>query len=78
MVVSEAVHICVYGILFGSLRTAIVFTVESCVCVCLLFWSFRFLSLATLLAVREEAPEVMEAKTNTPRVELYGSMVLKV
>jgi hypothetical protein len=70
MVVAEAVHICVHGILFGSICAVIVFTVESCVCVCLLFWSFRVLPLAVLFAVREEAPQIMEAKKNTPRVEL--------
>lgn len=51
MVAAEAVYLCVYGILFGSICTAIIFTVESCVCVCLLFWSFCVFPLANLLAI---------------------------
>jgi hypothetical protein len=78
MVVAEAVHVCVHGILSGSVCTAVISTLEPCVHVCLLFWSFCVLPLASLLTFCEETVEIVEAKKNSPRVNVFISMILKV
>jgi hypothetical protein len=78
MVGAEAVHICVYGILSGSVCSTVISTLEPCVHVCLLFWSFCVLPLANLLTICEETAEVVEAKKISPRVKIYDSMIMKV
>jgi len=69
---AEAVHTCVHGLLSGSICSAVVFTLEPRVCVCLLFWSFYILPLATLCAIREETAKIMQSKKTSPRLKPYG------
>lgn len=71
MVGAEALHICVYGILSGSICSAVIFTLEPRVCVCLLFWSLSLLLLATLCAICEETAKIMEGKTLSPRMKPF-------
>lgn len=75
---AEAVHICVHGVLPGSICFTLVSTLEPCVHVSLLFWSFCFLPLADLLTICEETTEIVEAKKISPRVKMHDSMILKV
>lgn len=69
---AEAVHISVHGLLSGSICSAVIFTLEPGVCICLLFWSFCVLPLATLCTIREETAKIMQGKKISPRLKPYG------
>jgi len=69
---AEAVHICVHGLLSSSICSAVVFSLEPSVCICLLFWSFYVLPLATLRAIREETAKIMQGKKISPRLKPYS------
>jgi hypothetical protein len=68
---AEAVHVCVHGLLSGSICSAVLFALEPGVCVCLLYWSFCVLPLATLRAVREETAKIVQGKIS-PRLKPYS------
>ncbi|GFG41010.1 hypothetical protein Cfor_12606 [Coptotermes formosanus] len=72
MVGTEAVYICVHGILPGAICSSVIFTLEPRVCFCLLFWPFCVLPLATLRTIREETAKIMEGKAISPRLKPYS------
>jgi len=72
MVGAEAVYICVHGLLSGSICSAVVFPLEPGVCICLLFWSYCVLPLATVRTIREETAKIMQGKKISPRLKPYG------